>query len=265
MIRSGRQYSGLDDFFDTKDRDHLLSNELIRQRIEELDSLYVDWVFHFWNFSKDSTDQNRLQKYCKDVIDTLNESYKCYILGSFNSSIIMSSIAAERLTNCVLILRRNELQNLFEMVRDTKTREPITRPQNQWYKFKTLSGQDYYAYRRNRFLPVVQLEGVYYYFILPSLSGGLETISKLGCPASELLETNESFYRCIFVARRDKMAHGAIEEAELGEQIRYLNANRKVDPEIWLFHKEAAFDQYRKASLFARETFEWFTSEYGTI
>jgi hypothetical protein len=100
---------------------------------------------------------------------------------------------------------------------------------------------------------------------LPSLSQGLELASCLGCPSRELLEPRETLSRCVFVRRRDKIAHGAFEEAELGEQIWYLNANNKVDPIIYLSRKDGAFDQYKKASVFTRKTFEWFTSKYGTL
>lgn len=267
MIRSGRLYSGLDDFFFTKDKDHLLSNELVQKRIEELDSLYEDWIFPFWNFSKDPMEQNRFQHYCKEVIDIFNQSYKCYIMGAFDASIMMSSVAAERLTNCVLLLHKDNLRNLFQRITLPKTREPVTKPLDDWYPVKTINHVEYYCYRKNRFVQVVLLDGEYYYFSLPSLSKGLELASQLGCSSGEqLLDPEETFNRCVFVMRRDKIAHGAFEESELGEQIWYLTAKKKnVDPTVYLSRKEAAFDQYRKASLFTRKTFGWFSSKYGTI
>jgi hypothetical protein len=265
MIRSGRPYSGLDDFFYTKDKDHLLSNELIQKRIEELDSLYQDWAFPFWEFSKEPMEQNRFQHYCKEVVDIFNQSYKCYIMAGFDASIIMSSVAVERLTNCVLLLHKASLGNLFQRITDSKTRQSVTKPLDDWYPVKTINAVEYYCYRKNRFVQIVLLDGNYHYFSLPSLSQSLELASRLGCPSGELLDPKERFSRCVFVTRRDKIAHGAFEEAELGEQIWYLNANKSVDPISYLSRKEAAFDQYKKATLFTRKTFEWFTSKYGTI
>ena len=106
MFQSKEEYSGLDNFFNTNSSyDHLRKNDEILKRIKEIEKLYRKWPLRLWNFSKDERKIQERNNDCQETIEIMREANLSYILGFFNSSIIMSSIAVERLLKCIMFLK----------------------------------------------------------------------------------------------------------------------------------------------------------------
>lgn len=104
MFRSGRKYAGLDDFFRTESNSSLSSWEAIEKRIEQIDELYSNWEFNIWPFSNNNEEIQFLVNEIKESYEIIESSAVEYIIGEFNSSIVASSAAVEKVCNVISYL-----------------------------------------------------------------------------------------------------------------------------------------------------------------
>ncbi|MDE1834747.1 MAG: hypothetical protein KGH64_05415 [Candidatus Micrarchaeota archaeon] len=222
MFKSGKVYNGLDDYFHTTiEQDHLRSNKHIKERVEQVESLYEDWPYDpFWKHANDSS--NWKNAFCMDTINLMAESASCYALGFFKTAVVAASAAVEQLIHVDVPFnsKRVKIANNMEYLL-----------------------ADYGA-----------------------IGAALPKAKKLGYPTGLLLDAKENdLQRCIFVQRRNMVAHGVHENQFIIEQVHYANVidtlTDKSNEEYLYFNGASAFDQYKKASRFVITTFRWFDKE----
>ena len=99
-----------------------------------------------------------------------------------------------------------------------------------------------------------------------TLSALLPLAKQKGYPIDALLDPGEvDLPTCIFVQRRNIVAHGAYENEFVIEQMHYINIidtlEDKSNADYPYFNATSAFDQYKKASKFVIAAFGWFNRE----
>ena len=99
-----------------------------------------------------------------------------------------------------------------------------------------------------------------------AMGATLPQAKKLGYQTDLLLDPSETnLQTCIFVQRRNMVAHGVHENKFVIEQIHYINVvdtlTDKSNANYLFFNTNSAFDQYGKASKFVLATFKWFNEE----
>jgi hypothetical protein len=84
-----------------------------------------------------------------------------------------------------------------------------------------------------------------------TLAEALTSVNKLGYPTKMLLDKNENdLYSCVFVQRRNIVAHGNHDDRFTIEHLSLLNKSPKADLKEVISEQRAALDQYKKASKF---------------
>lgn len=261
MFRLESPYSGLDGFFHTGTAHHVRSNSNIESRIRRLDSIYQGFENQTWNFSEDQRRQNEVQNYCLTTIEALREASLCFIMGFFHASVLMSSVAAERIIQSVILLKDAGKLTPLGMNPPNNSNKPY-RPPNLVI-VGTVYGDEYYAkVRGERFERLIARNDGYYYTELPSLGVKLlKQVQALGVSCGSLISEGERIDDCIFVARRNAAAHARYEQAGILEQRRAKLSGKEASPTD-SSEENAAFDQYDKASRLVREVFAWFDKNY---
>jgi hypothetical protein len=260
MFHSNEEYSGLDNFFRTNSNEnHLRKNDAILKRIKDLEKLYRKWSSGPWNFSKDERETQERNNDCHETVEIMREANLNYILGFFNSSIIMSSIAVERLLKCIMLLNfKNEcfkkvkIENLSELhpVRTVYGLEPF-----------------YYGYHKSNYKQIYKLGNEYYEYKI-GLKYSMKKALTIGLPINRLLDKNEESKLLdnkdvLFIIRRNNAAHGFYINTTLGyEQLQRIESNETIDMVELLKFGRDAYDQYSKASNFVIDTFINFEKNY---
>lgn len=252
-FRSEGDFESLDKFFRVDTTGHLWSREELKKRIDELNATYQGLSYDLWQFSANNEERNRFQDYAYTAMETLRHASLCHIMGFFTASIMLSSMATERLLHCALLLS------------GAVQRQPLPEGTTIVPVRNVTGTEDYAVIPGVGWEPVVQENETRYYLRLPGLGGkSLTTAENLGYPSRELLGNNESFESCVFVARRHAMAHSRFERVDLMEQARSFVTQVAPNP-YPMFDQSSSLDQYRKASGFIRRTFSRFNEAYGPI
>jgi len=252
MFRSDEGFTSLDNLFHIDKPNHLWSRDELEKRTEEINGVYHEWHYDLWLFSSDNEERNRFQDYAYTAMETLRYASLCHIMGFFQASVLLSSIATERLLHCILLLS------------DAVRKEALPRG-TPIIRVNTVTGNEDYAQIPGVGLEAVSYEnGIPYYLRLPSLGKKpLTAVEKLGYPSRELLDSNESLDNCVFVARRHAMAHARFERTDLIEQSHSSLTHATPNP-YPMFDQSSSLDQYQKASSFIAGTFERFGTKYGS-
>ena len=275
MFKSDKPYTSLDGFFHTDRRHGIRSAAEIEKRIRELDSLFSGWKDGPYRFPGNDRENGEWNHYCDTTIETLREASQCYVMGFFSATILLSSVAAERLLRCVLLVKgavrrlpvkiassTEETEEFRKTVPDASGRRKIAVPnkvENEGRRYaaikvETVYGPEYYVVRRG-LERIVEVDKNTYRLDL-HMSGAklLRKAQEQGCRIDALL-AGELLDKCAFVARRNAAAHGSYElTGDLLEQ-EYVGRS--------LIGGEAAFDQYKRAAGFAKETLAWLDAQYG--
>ncbi len=104
MFHSDENFGGLDELFHIDKPGHLWSRDELKKRVNELNGIYQGSSYNIWLFSQNNEERNRIQDYAYTAMETLRYASLCHIMGFFQASIILSSMATERLLHCVLLL-----------------------------------------------------------------------------------------------------------------------------------------------------------------
>ena len=263
MFHSNEEYSGLDNFFRTNSNEnHLRKNDAILKRIKDLDKLYRKWPSGPWNFSKDERETQERNNDCYETVEIMREANLNYILGFFNSSIIMSSIAVERLLKCIMLL--NFKNKCFEKVKIENLSElnPV----------RTVYGLEpfYYGYLKKNYTKIYKSNDRYRIYKIGFKSSMKKALS-IGFPVNRLIDEKEleqlqDGKDILFIIRRNNAAHGFYTETNFGyEQKQYIKSNKNIDIAYLLKFGREAYDQYSKASNFVIDTFIKFEKNYQLI
>lgn len=267
MFTLNREYKGLDDLFETNTQGHMMSNEEIKTRLNELSDISRDRPFSFGNFRfpLDEEERNDVQNRCHQSVDYMRDAAICYALCRFDGTIVLSSMAVERTMQAFLILQGKQWSTLEEWCSMPTIEYEIEKPKASVKSSGTT--KEYYGHKNGRLVQYSNLSGVWKYSEVPSLTEAINKVNKDETPVEMLREDGERQLKpsqWIFVRRRNTMAHGAMENFTTYSQLWQLNLNGEVDLDTFLTHKKDAFDQYKKASLFIMETFARFKMKYGT-
>ncbi len=239
MFRSEREYSSLDDFFRTRNDNSVTGLTAIKKRIKDLDSLYSEWQYNnTWNFTSDDKDNVFLRNEVLECIEIMRSSSINYIIGEFNSSIIASSEAVERV--CDIILYTDFITNYEGSY--------ITSIDPEWVEVKTVNGFIYYDKRWNRVVENSRGYVVYKHKTLNQET--LKSVERCGYKCSYLLNPRDTLCNNIFIARRNAAAHGDFSRLPIVEQLHGYVVSEPSDLLKLRTNKEAALDQYNKASKF---------------
>ncbi len=250
MFKSERKYSDLDDFFRTRNNNTLTGLEAIQKRINELDSLYSQWEYYNWNFMSDSVENNFLRNEMWESIEIMRSSSINYIIGEFNSSIIASSEAVEVVCNVILYIEFRKTH--------IGTYDQSARP--EWVKVNTVNGPIYYDKRWNR---VVKTGNGYIIYKHKTLNPEtLKSVETCGYECKYLLNPIDTFDNNIFIQRRNAAAHGDFSRLPIVEQLHGYVVCGKNDLLQLMTNKDAALDQYDKASKFIVDVIDKFNKRF---
>ncbi len=233
--------------------------EAKNDRINELNSIYEPWEMHYWKFPEDIQRSNAIPL---TVIDIMRNAYNSYILGLFDSTILLSSIAVE--TTIHFILKLHKVQNC----------KKITNNNIKPYCVNTIYGIKKFGFYKNRFGEFIKKDNDQneYFSELESLNKIIDKCKNLGYDTSAFDKSVKAGHR-LFVVRRDTLAHGNFEGLALTQEIidmedgKYKNQEEQIRKLYYIFniHKPQAFDQYKAASEFIISVFKKFDSEYGLL
>jgi hypothetical protein len=253
VFKSDREYMGLDDFFDSGSKNHIMSWDEIKKRIAKLDSLYIKWQLNYWVFDKDEKMNQFLNSEIVDVIGLMRSSSHNYIIANFEASIILSSVAVEKLCNAILFIDfiKKRQGNLIKNVDPT------------WIEVDTVDGPMYFDTDWNR---IVEFDGDWLKFEHKTLGKYLmESVQNLGYSVNALLNPGDTIDNSIFIARRNAVAHGDPQRLIILEQMHGYVVNDVDDIMRLMNHKKASLDQYKKASTFIIAVLAKFNSEFPTL
>ena len=252
MFNSGREYSGLDDFFRTSSTSSLGGWKAIQERIGQIDELYSSWEFNIWNFTQTHEETQFLVNEIKESIELIESSAVEYIIGEFNSSIAASSSAVEKVCNVILYLDFLSNPNPPEF----STIDP------SWTGVDTVYGMRYFDKRWNRL--VQRGPSLWVLFEHKSLSDTLlSKVESLGYSCRTLLNTSDTLEHCVFISRRNAAAHGDFSRITIVEQLHGYTLDEDPNTLFRLTtNKEACLDQYKKASEFTKAVIEKFNQLY---
>lgn len=252
MFRSEGDFRSLDDLFHVDEPGHSWSREEIERRKKELEAIYKEWKYDLWQFSDVKEDRDMYQDYTYTAVNTLREASLCHIMGFFSASVLLSSVAVERLLHCILLISKSVKQ------------ERVPKGA-QLVKVRTVTGEESFAQIPGLGLePIINEDNEAFFVRLPTLGKeSLEKALELGYPPQVLLDSNESFDNCAFVSRRHAIAHARFERLDLIEQSHSFVTSPVPNP-YPAFDQQMSLDQYRKASRFISLTFERFAAVYGS-
>jgi len=236
-----------------------------KERIENIDRIYKPWELHMWNFT--GGDINKLNATPLLAIDVMREAYSSYISDSFNSTILLSSIAVETMTHFIIMLHGK--QDCTE----------INDYEISSYDVNTVDGLKKYGFYNNRFGEfIVRQDQGACFCELDSLNKAIEKCKQLNYDISSLDKRVKKDAECIlevdgprlFVVRRDTLVHGNFEGLALTQEIVDIEEGKYKDQEELVkkvhelyTHEPQVFEQYKAASEFIMSTFKKFNEEYG--
>lgn len=250
MFKSDRQYSGLDDLFRTSNNNTITGLKAVSERIKELDLLYIDWQYNSWNFTSDSVENDYLRNEMWESIEIMRSSSLNYIIGEFNSSIVASSEAVERVCNIILYME----------FRKTNTTPKYQNIKPDWIKVDTVNGTIYYTTRWNK---VIKLASGYIIYCHNTLNfKTLKNLEALGYSCGHLLNDQDILEKNVFVERRNASAHGDFSRIPIVQQLHGYVVSDPNDLFKLYNNKEAALDQYKKASNFIISVINEFNKRY---
>ena len=252
MFNSGRKYSGLDDFFKTNSPNSLNGWKAIEERIGQIDKLYSPWVIKVWDFTKIREETQFLANEIWESIEIIESSAVEYIIGEFNSSIMASSSAVEKVCNVILYLGFLNEPNAKQ----------FTSIDPSWTGVNTVYGMRYFDKWWNRL--VQKGPSLWVLFEHMNLSGTLlKNVESLGYSCKTLLNTNDTPEHCVFISRRNAAAHGDFSRITIVEQLHGYVLDEDPNTLFRLTtNKEACLDQYKKASEFTRAVIKRFNELY---
>lgn len=249
----GRDYSGLDDFFGTSSANAHTGLQAIKERIKEIDSVYKKWEFNIWNFTHDHDESQFLINEVRESTEIMRSSSYNYIIGEYNSAIMASSSAVERVCNVILYLEfiKNGVPCVYKKV-DPK-----------WRVVNTASGPIYYDQKWNL---LVKMSGGLALYNSKTLSGNtLKEIEVCGYSCNYLLNPSDSVDKNIFIDRRNAAAHGVFTRIPILEQEHGYIPNDINDLLKLMTNKDASLDQYTKASNFIVNVINEFNKKYTHV
>jgi len=240
----------LDDFFRTGSKNNVMSWDEIEKRIGELDKLYNGWSLNQWLFVKDEKINQFLLVEIFDVIELMRSSSNNYIIAEFEASIILSSVAVEKLCNAILFI------DFIKKRQD----EVIKNEDPKWIKVDTADGPIYFDKKWNR---IVEVNGGWLKFEHKTLGKCLlESVRNIGYSVDSLLNPGDTIDNSIFIARRNALAHGDPKRLIILEQMHGYVVNDNNDIVRHRNNGEESLDQYKKASTFIIEVLAKFNSEF---
>jgi len=249
MFKSDRKYQGLDDFFRTGSKNDVMSWGEIEKRIGELDAPYNGWSLNQWLFVKDEKINQFLLAEIFDVIELMRSSSHNYIIAEFEASIILSSVAVEKLCNAILFIDFiNKGQGKL-----------IKNVNPKWIKVNTADGPIYFDTNWNR---IVEVNEGCLKFEHKTLGKIMRYVQNLGYSVKALLNPGDTIDNSIFIARRNALAHGDPKRLIILEQMHGYVVNDINDIVRLMNNKEASLDQYKKASTFIIYVLAKFNSEF---
>jgi len=250
MFRSDREYSGLDDFFQTSIDNSLRGLTAIKERIKDSDSLYSEWQYNPWNFISDSVENDFLRNEVWVSIETMRSGSINYIMGEFNLSIVASSAAVERICNVISYIdfRQHHMSPDCEHT------------QEEWIKVDTVHGPVYYTENWDK---IIKTKTGYIIYKNKTLGHKLlHNVEKCSYECSYLLNPGDTICNNVFVERRNAAAHGDFSRLPLIEQRHGYIISDPDDLSKLMGNKNTALDQYGKASKFIVNVINKFNKEY---
>ena len=173
-----------------------------------------------------------------------------YIIGEFNSSIVASSEAVERVCNIILYME----------FRKTNTTPKYQNIKPDWIKVDTVNGTIYYTTRWNK---VIKLASGYIIYCHNTLNfKTLKNLEALGYSCGHLLNDQDILEKNVFVERRNASAHGDFSRIPIVQQLHGYVVSDPNDLFKLYNNKEAALDQYKKASNFIISVINEFNKRY---
>jgi hypothetical protein len=146
MFKSNRKYQGLDDFFGTGSKNNVMSWDEIEKRIGELDAPYNGLPLNQWLFVKEEKINQFLLAEIFDVIELMRSSSNNYIIAEFEASLILSSVAVEKLCNAILFI--DFIKNI-DFIKKGQGKL-IKNVDPEWIKVDTADGSIYFDTNWNR-------------------------------------------------------------------------------------------------------------------
>lgn len=251
MFKSEREYLDLDDFFRTSNNNSITGLTAIKKRINELDSLYEEWELGSYNFISDDEENNFIRNEIYESIEIMRDSSLNYIIGEFNASIISSSEAVEKICNAILYL---------DFIKSCNG-PYIPSDKDDWIKVDTVNGPTYYDKKWNK---VVKTEKGYIIYKHRTLnSETFNNVERCGYNCSYLSNpVDKKIDKNVFIERRNAAAHGDFSRLPIVEQLHGYVPNGINDLLKLQTNKDAALDQYDKASKFIVNVIGNFNKEY---
>ena len=262
MFKSDGRFTGLDDFFRTGDKQSLLWKPEVEVRIQELDTIYRPWTLRHWEFTKDKNKDNELNYSPYLVVDIMRQASTSYIIAEYNASILLSSIAVEKILHFVM-----DLNGLHKEIRITAKKIK----NYDKYEVQTVEGKKYFGFWNNRFVEFLDKgNGTWSFYEIESLDPSIDALRNTGYNVSPIDERIDGGHR-LFVTRRDTLGHGNYEGLALVQQITDIQKGSYKDQDelikkigdLFVKHKPQAFEQYKSASEFIIGVFKKFDETYS--
>ena len=250
MFKSDRKYQGLDDFFGTGSKNNVMSWDEIEKRIGELDAPYNGLPLNQWLFVKEEKINQFLLAEIFDVIELMRSSSNNYMITEFEASLILSSVAVEKLCNAILFI---------DFIKKGQGKL-IKNVDPEWIKVDTADGSIYFDTNWNR---IVEVNGGWLKFEHKTLGKDLlECVQNLGYCVNDLLNPGDAIDNAIFIARRNAATHGDPKRLIILKQMHGYVVNDINDIVRLMNNGEESLDQYKKASTFIIYVLAKFNSEF---
>ena len=262
MFKSNGSFTSLDDLFRTGDKQSLLWKPEVEERIQELDTIYRPWTLRHWEFTKDVNNDNELNYSPYTVVDIMRQASTSYIISQFNASILLSSVAVEKILHFVMDLNGSH----DEICITAKEIKKYDR-----YEVQTVEGKKYFGFWKNRFVEFLDKgNGTWSLYEIESLDPSIDAVRNIGYDVSPIDYRINGSHR-IFVTRRDTLGHGNYEGLALVQQITEIQKGSYKDQDelikkigdLFEKHKTQALEQYRSASEFIIGVFKKFDEIYS--
>ena len=261
MFKSNGSFISLDDFFIISNEYSLRWKSEVEERIHGLDALYEPWTLGHWEFTKDVNNDNKLNYAPYTVIEIMRQAATSYITAQFNASILLSSVAVEKIVHFLMDL--NELHEEICMTSKQVSRHPLNEVQ-------TGEGKKYFGFWKNRFGEFIDKgNGTWSFYEIESLGPSIDAVGKIGYDIKPIDQRVDGSHR-LFVSRRDALIHGNFESLALVEQIEDIRKGTYKDQgelmkkigDLFVTHKTQAFEEYKAASEFIIGVFKKFDMDY---
>jgi hypothetical protein len=243
----------------------------VEMRIKKLEDIYTDWTLRHWKFTGDVNNDNKLNATPHTVVEVMRQASISYILGQFNATILLSSVAVEKILHFLM-----DLNGLHDEVSITERQINNYSP----IEVQTVEGIKYFGFWKNRFGEFFDKgNGTWSFYEFESLNPSIDAVEKIGYDIGEMdkkvggIDKKVGAKHRLFVLRRDTLVHGNYEGLALIQQIadienqKYKNQDDLIDNISDLFdkHETQAFEQYEAASKFIISVFKKFDSTYEYI